>query len=125
MAYVVLVIVLGLVAFLLYKAVQDARRQAEGGGASPTSPPRAAPRPPRERRTPPPKPARAPRPAKRPRRGHKPVVDSEALDEHVRKLRSAITDGLISLDEGVASIVRHTDGAMEDDDARRLLRDSG
>jgi hypothetical protein len=43
----------------------------------------------------------------------------------VRKLRSAITDGLISLDEGVASIVRHTDGAVEDDDARKLLRDSG
>ncbi len=108
MHYVVLLIVLGVIAFLLYKSVQDARERAEGG---------PAPRPARpESRRPTPKPR--PRPKARPR---KPKIDEAALSEHVAKLRDAVDTGLISMDEAVASVIRQTDGALSEDAARKLL----
>lgn len=107
MHYVVLLIVLGVIAFLLYKSVQDARARADGGTGHQTT---------TQTRRPSPKPR--PRPRARPR---KPKVDEEALGEHVAKLRQAVDTDLISLDEAVASVVRQTDGALSEDAARKLL----
>lgn len=106
MPMIVLLIVLAVIAFLLYQSVQDARRRAEGGGHTP------GPRPSPRRASPKPRPRARPRKAK---------VDEEALGEHVAKLREAIANDLISMDEAVASVVRQTDGAIEDDAARKLL----
>jgi hypothetical protein len=107
MAYLVLLIVLVVIAYLLYQSVQDARRRAAGGGAPP-------PRESTSRRAAP-KPRREPRPPKT-------KVDQEALSAHVEKLRDAIANDLISMDEAVASVVRQTDGAVSTDAARKLLR---
>lgn len=107
MHYVVLLIVLGVIAFLLYKSVQDARARAEGGPVA-----RPAPEP----RRPMPKPR--PRPKARQR---KPKIDEAALAEHVAKLRQAVDTDLISMEEAVASVIRQTDGALSEDAARKLL----
>jgi CHASE3 domain sensor protein len=109
MAYVVLLIVLAVIAFLLYQSVQDAKRRAQGV----TPEPRDRPAP----RRAPPKP-RPPKPKPRPR---KVKVDEEALAQHVAKLRDAVDNDLISLDEAIASVVRQTDGAIGEDAARKLL----
>lgn len=108
MPIVVLLIVLAVIAFLLYKSVQDARQQA-GGAAGSTSA-----RPPSSQ---PPS-----RPRARRQRSAKPKVDEEALAAHVAKLRSAVDEGLISMDEAIASVVRQTDGAVGEDAARKLLK---
>jgi hypothetical protein len=105
MHVVVLLIVLAVIAFLLYKSVQDAKERAAGGWREPTAMLRV-PSP----GVPPP----GPRPRGRPR---KPQIDEEALAEHVAKLREAIRTDLISLDEAVASVIRQTEGAS----ARRPL----
>jgi hypothetical protein len=114
MHVVVLLIVLAVIAFLLYKSVQDARERAAGGDGAP------APRPPR------PEPRRpAPRPRGRPRaRQRKPQIDEEALAEHVAKLKQAVATDLISLDEAVASVIRQTEGALSEEAARKLLQES-
>lgn len=105
MAYIVLLVVVAVIAFLLYQSVQDARRRAEGGEA----PAR-------------PTPARRPAPKARPKpRPRKAKVDEEALAEHVAKLRDAVAKDLISIDEAVESVVRQTDGALGPDAARKLL----
>jgi hypothetical protein len=115
MQYLVLIIVLGVIAFLLYKSVQDARERAAGTApARPPAEPRAMPAP---------KPRSKPKPRPKPRQ-RKPKVDQEALAAHVAKLREAVDGDLISMDEAVASVVRQTDGALSEDAARKLLKDT-
>jgi hypothetical protein len=111
MHVVVLLIVLAVIAFLLYKSVQDAKERAAGDGVSPPRAPRPEPR----------RPAARPRPRKPPR---KPQIDEEALAEHVAKLQEAIRTDLISLDEAVASVIRQTEGALSEEAARKLLRET-
>ena len=110
MPIVVLLIVLAVIAFLLYKSVQDARHQQDGAAR-----PAAAGQVPSPSRTRP-----RPRPRARARRP-KPKVDEEALAAHVAKLREAVGSGLISMGEAVGSVVRQTDGALGEEAARKLL----
>lgn len=108
MTVVVLLVILAVIAFLLVRSIQDARRHAaqpDSDSGSERTPP--------TRRT-------AARP--RPRRGAKPALEGQALATHVTKLREAVDGGLISVDEAVESIVRQTDGALGEDAARRLLQ---
>jgi hypothetical protein len=113
MHVVVLLIVLAVIAFLLYKSVQDARERAAGGGTDEPRMPRPEPRRP------------SPRPRSRPRgRQRKPQIDEEALAEHVAKLREAVRTDLISLDEAVASVIRQTEGALSEEAARKLLQEN-
>jgi CHASE3 domain sensor protein len=104
MAFVVLTIVLAVIAFLLYQSVQDARRRAAGEEPAARQAPRRA------------SPKAKPRP--RPRKAK---VDEEALAEHVAKLRDAVANDFISMDEAIASVIRQTDGAIGEDAARKLL----
>lgn len=110
MQLVVLLIVLGVIAFLLYKSVQDARERAAGQQSEPRT------QAPTRRATPRPRPARKSKPAP-----PQPKLDEESLAAHVAKLREAVDADLISVDEAVASIVRQTDGAVGEEAARRLL----
>jgi hypothetical protein len=121
MAQAILLLVLLVVAFLLVKSVLDAQQRARGGNGG------AADRPGRARRwttgASSPVPSAPSRPRARPRT-RKPLkpVDEAKLTEHVAKLREAVEQDLISLDEAVASVVRHTDGQLSDEAARRLLQ---
>lgn len=107
MPVVVLLIVLVVIGFLLYKSVQDARKHPGTTAATPHESQRQRPRP------------RA-RPRTKPRQP-KPKIDEAALNAHVLKLREAVDGGFISIDEAIGSIVRHTDGALGKDAARKLL----
>lgn len=107
MPAVVLFIIVLLVAFLVLKSVRDARQSAatrpdDGEPARPQRSSRG------ERRA-----ARDPAPSA--------PIDQEALTAHVTKLRGAVSEGLISSDEAVASIVRHTEGGLSEEAARKLL----
>lgn len=64
------------------------------------------------------------RPDRRPRpRDEPPVsVDEGALADHVAKLGEAVSEGLISMDEATASVVRFTDGQLSEEAAAELLR---
>jgi hypothetical protein len=106
MAVAVLLIVLAVIAFLLYQSVQDARRRAAGGEPSPAPAPRRS--PPKGRAKPKPRPRKV-------------KVDEEALAQHVAKLRDAVANDLISMEEAVDSVVRQTDGAITEEAARKLL----
>jgi flagellar biosynthesis/type III secretory pathway M-ring protein FliF/YscJ len=109
MVPLVLLVVLLVIGFLLYQSVQDARRRADGGAdPAPQERPKARRAAPKPREKPKPKPRKV-------------KVDEEALEAHVEKLRSAIANDLISMDEAVASVVRQTDGAVGEDAARKLL----
>jgi hypothetical protein len=103
MPTILLLIVLIIVVALLAKSFHDAQRQS----TTPRPRTRSAPRP------------RMPRP--RPRRQAKPI-DQAKLAEHVKKLRSAVDADLISREEAVASIIRHTDGQLSEEAAAALLR---
>lgn len=119
MAYFILVLVIASVGFLIYKAVQDARANADGTG----TPARREPRPRAANPLREPPAAREPRQPRqrRPKKTPKPPIDQAALKAHVAKLREAVAGDLISRDEAVASIIRHTDGAVGEPDARKLL----
>lgn len=106
----VLLVVLVVIGFLLYQSVQDARRRAAGGDPTPRE------RPVRERPAPKPRERAKPKPRK-----VKVKVDEEALGLHLEKLRSAVANDQISMEEAVASVVRQTDGAVGEDAARKLL----
>jgi hypothetical protein len=109
MSALVLTLVLAIVVFLLVKSVLDAQR-AKTREQRPVAATRSAPPRPRARH--------------RPRKAARPV-DERALADHVLKLREAVDEGLISVDEAVASVVRHTEGQLSDEAARRLLREDG
>lgn len=106
----VLLIIVVLVAFLVLKSIRDARQ--DGAGPHATDEGEAA---------------HAPRPSRSERAGGAPdtspsaPIDEEALTAHVTKLREAVSQGLISGDEAVASVVRHTDGGLSEEAARKLL----
>lgn len=105
MPAVILLVILLVVAVLVVKTLRDARRPAPRSEAPSPAPPRPRPRP---------RPARS-----------QPQVDEAALAEHVRKLRDAVGQGLVSMDDAVASICRATDGALSEEAARELLRRQG
>lgn len=109
MPAVVLLIIVLLVVFLVVKSVHDARgRAADGTGGDEDG--KGATRSVWVQRRTSQKPAS---PAAE--------IDREALSAHVTKLREAVAHGLISSDEAVASVVRHTDGELSEESARRLL----
>lgn len=60
----------------------------------------------------------------RPRRRRPPAYDPR-LAEHIGKLRDAVDASLISTDEAVASLVRSSNGALDDDSARNILAQAG
>lgn len=107
-AFILLTVII-VVVVLVAKSIHDARQDPHG-----------VPRPTREPRTRP----TVPRPHPRPRRVTKPV-DEAALAEHVSKLRDAISAGLVTTDEAVASVCRFTDGALSEEAARELIRRQG
>lgn len=108
MPAVVLFIIVLLVALLVLKSVRDARHNAE----APASDDGEAARPQRA--------ARGQRHAAGDTAPSAPI-DQEALTAHVSKLREAVSQGLISSDEAVASVVRHTAGGLSEEAARKLL----
>jgi predicted lipid-binding transport protein (Tim44 family) len=75
----------------------------------------------RQQTIPTPKPPRAGRYRPRPRRQQQPI-DEEKLAEHVKALREAVGEGLISRQEAAASIVRQTEGQLSEEAALQLLR---
>jgi hypothetical protein len=107
MPTIVLLIIFIVVVILLAKSFQSA--QASQGGRRQPSVPRIRTRQPAKPRKP------------RPRRPAKPI-DQAKLTEHVQKLRLAVDNDLISTEEAVASIVRHTEGQLSEDAAAQLLR---
>lgn len=106
----VLLVVVVAMALLLARAVHNAQ-QARSSMRDTTVSGRAGRTgtPPERRGTTPPRPGSAP-------------DDQEALAEHVRKLRQAVADGLITSDEAVGSIVRFTNGSWSEEAAAELLR---
>lgn len=107
----VLLVVVVAVALLLARAVHNAqqarssmRDTSVSGRAGHTGAP-----PERRGTTPPPRPGSAP-------------DDQDAFAEHVRKLRQAVADDLITSDEAVGSIVRFTNGSWSEEAAAELLR---
>lgn len=106
----VLLVVVVAVALLLARAVHNAQQARSSTRTMPSSG-RAGQRetPPERRGTTPPRPESAP-------------DDQEAFAEHVRKLRQAVADDLITRDEAVGSIVRFTNGSWSEDAAAELLR---
>jgi hypothetical protein len=104
-AVVLLIVVVAVL--LLAKSFYDAHRASAEQGGRPAPKPRA------------PRPARA-RPTAR--RRPKPV-DRAKLADHVKKLKDAVEGGLITTDEAVASIIRHSDGQLSEEAARKLLAD--
>lgn len=105
MSIILLIIVLVLV-FLLVKSLQDARARAAASSSQTSSK--------RPRRTRASREGRSRQPAAKP-------IDQDALAAHVAKLREAVASDLISFDEAAASVVRHTDGALSEEAARKML----
>jgi hypothetical protein len=108
MPAVVLFIIALLVAFLVLKSLRDARQgtPASSTDDGPTTGPQPTPRSERQA----------------PRQAHSSSpIDEEALTAHVTKLRQAVSQGLISGDEAVASVIRHTEGGLSEEAARKLL----
>lgn len=107
MPAVILLAIVVVVAVLVAKTLRDARRSDLPARPERLTPVRKAPRP-RQR---PPDP--------------RAQLDEAALAEHVRKLRDAVGEGLVTMDDAVASICRATDGALSEEAARELLRRQG
>ena len=116
MPFVVLVVVLLLVGFLIWKSMQDSGTHPAAGEAAGPDRSAGGTHPSRLRRR-----GRTPGPGRPEPTPPAPPIDQDALAAHVAKLRAAVAQGLISDDEAAASVVRQTRGGLSDEAARRLL----